>query len=212
MSSKTVFCIANCRNLAELIVDQLKFYNLSNKDISILYPDEERNSRKTHHFGYDVNRGNTDGAWVGAGLGGLVGGALDWIMGIGALTVPGAGAFIAAGPIIASLNRDTAGGIAGGLIGMGIPEPQARHYEGRIRLGNFLISVHTESPAEAMQAKFIFTRARAQDICHTDVAFFPQGPGSAERPPQRPVLAYNAFLPDSFPAPGLLDRGALNLS
>ena len=42
-----------------------------------------------------------------------------------------------------------------------------------------MISVHTESPAEAMQAKFIFTRARAQDICLTDDAYRVPANGSA---------------------------------
>src|SRR2546427_7792091 len=44
-----------------------------------------------------------EGATAGAGSGVLIGGALGWLAGIGALALPGLGPFIAAGPIMASL-------------------------------------------------------------------------------------------------------------
>lgn len=195
MSKQSVFCIAHCRNLAELIVDQLKFHGISNRDISILYSDIEKNGRKDHHFGEAANPQVTDGARAGAET--VIGGTLGWILGIGALAVPGVGAFIAAGPMVASLRGDgagaTAGRIAGGLTGLGVPESKARHYEDRIRLGNILISVHTESPAEAMQAKFIFTRARAQDICFTEAAFLPTIRGIPNRVLPQPSPALLTF-------------------
>ena len=191
MFKQSVFCIAHCRNLAELIVDQLKFHAISNRDISVLYSDIEKNGRKDHHFGDDLNSLATGG--VRAGAGATIGGTLGWIMGIGALAMPGIGAFIAAGPIVASLSGAaagaTAGRIAGGLTGLGVPESKARHYEDRVRLGNILISVHTESPSEAMQAKFIFTRARAQDICFTETAFLPAIRGISHRVPPQPTPA-----------------------
>lgn len=194
MSTKSISCIANCRSIAEMIVGQLKFYGISNRAISVLYPDEERNGRKTHHFGAEPDIPDANGVPASAGTGAVIGGTLGWVMGIGAMAVPGVGAFIAAGPIIGSLSSAavgaTVGGIAGGLIALGIPDRQARNYEDRILLGNILISVHTESPAEAMQAKFIFTRGRAQDICLTDEAFLPQWQGTADQPPQRADFAY----------------------
>lgn len=192
MSKQSVFCIAHCRNLAELIVDQLKFHAISNRDISILYSDVETNRRKDHHFGDEWNRLPAGGARGGAGA--VIGGTLSWIMGIGALAVPGVGAFIAAGPIVASLSDAatgaTPGRIAGGLTGLGVPQTKAKNYEDRIRLGNILISIHSESPADAMQAKFIFTRARAQDICFVEPAFPTGAPGMTNRVPQQPALAF----------------------
>jgi uncharacterized membrane protein len=68
----------------------------------------------------------------------------------------------------------TAGGIAGGLIGMGIPELEAKRYEGKLKAGNLLISVHTESSDEIKRAKEIFSQAGAEDICTT-------GEGSAPK-------------------------------
>ena len=75
---------------------------------------------------------------------------------------------------------------------MGLPGSQARHYENRIRLGNILIAVHTESPAEAMQAKYIFTRGLAQDICLTDEVYFPQWQEAVAQPSQRAAFAHNS--------------------
>ena len=101
----------------------------------------------------------------------MIGGALGWIVGIGALVIPGFGPFIAAGPILAALSGvaigAAVGGIAGGLIGFGIPESVAKRYEDKLQDGNILISVHTENAEEITQAEVIFARANAQDICTT---------------------------------------------
>ena len=62
------------------------------------------------------------------------------------------------------------GGITGALVGMGIPEYEAKRYEGKIKAGNILISVHTENTQEAKRAKEIFEQAGAQDISATSEA------------------------------------------
>jgi hypothetical protein len=103
-----------------------------------------------------------------------VGGALGWLAGIGALAIPGVGPFIAAGPIMAALGGAAVGaavgGITGALVGMGIPEYEAKRYEGKIKAGNILISVHSESAEESKRAKEIFEQAGAQDISATSEA------------------------------------------
>lgn len=165
MSKKSVFCIATSRPQAEHIVDQLKAANFSNSDISALFADKD----SAHDFAHEKNTKAPEGAVAGAGTGGVVGGALGWIAGIGALAIPGVGPFIAAGPILAALSGAaigaTVGGITGGLIGLGIPELEAKRYEGKLKEGNILISVHTESPEEISRAKEIFDRSGAEDIC-----------------------------------------------
>ncbi len=167
MSKKSVFCIATSRHQADLIVDQLKDANFSSSDIAALFSDKN----SSHDFAHEKNTKAPEGAVTGASTGGVIGGALGWIAGIGALAIPGVGPFIAAGPIMAALSGAalgaTLGGIAGGLVGLGIPEIEARRYEGKIKEGNILISVHTENGEEITQAKNIFTRAGAQDICTT---------------------------------------------
>jgi hypothetical protein len=111
---------------------------------------------------------------------------LGWIAGIGALAIPGVGPFIAAGPIMAALSGvavgAAVGGIADGLIGLGIPEIEAKRYEGKVKAGNLLISVHTEDSAEITRAKDIFTRAGAQDICTTGEASTPKASKATDRP------------------------------
>ena len=182
MSKKSVFCIATTRSQAENIVDQLKNANFSNNDISALFADKGT----SHDFAHEKNTKAPEGAVTGAVTGGVVVGALGWIAGIGALAIPGVGPFIAAGPIIAALSGAaigaTVGGIAGGLIGLGIPEIEAKRYEGKVKAGNLLISVHTEDSEEIKQAKDIFTKAGAQDICTTGEASTPKENKAAKRP------------------------------
>jgi uncharacterized membrane protein len=59
------------------------------------------------------------------------------------------------------------GGLSGALVGMGIPELEAKQYEGKIKSGNILISVHSEDSTETSRAKEIFERAGAHDISST---------------------------------------------
>jgi hypothetical protein len=181
MSQKSVFCITTSRDQADQIVDQLKTANFSNNDISVLFPDKG----STRDFAHEKNTKAPEGAVAGAGTGGVIGGALGWIAGIGALAIPGVGPFIAAGPIVAALSGAavgaTIGGIAGGLIGLGIPEIEAKRYEGKVKAGNILISVHTESSEEITEAKDIFTQAGAEDICTTGEASTPKESKAASR-------------------------------
>jgi hypothetical protein len=185
MSKKSVFCIATSRNQAEQIVGQLKNANFSNNDISVLFPDKGT----TRDFAHEKNTKAPEGAVAGAGTGGVIGGALGWIAGIGALAIPGVGPFIAAGPIIAALSGAAVGaavgGIAGGLIGLGIPELEAKRYEGKVKAGNLLISVHTENSDEISRAKDIFTQAGAQDICTTGEASAPKDSKDDKRASRR---------------------------
>ena len=98
----------------------------------------------------------------------MLGGALGWLAGIGALAIPGLGPFIVAGPIMAALAGmgvgGTVGGITGALIGMGIPEYVAKRYEGRVKEGGILLSVHSDNLDWTKRAKEILERTGAQDI------------------------------------------------
>ena len=84
----------------------------------------------TRDFAHEHNTKAPEGAATGAGTGALVGGTLGWLAGIGTLAIPGVGPLIAAGPIMAALSGaavgGTVGGVSGALIGMGIPEYEAK--------------------------------------------------------------------------------------
>jgi hypothetical protein len=191
LSKRSVFCIAISRDQADEIVEQLKAVRFSNNDISVLFPDKGT----THDFAHERNTKAPEGAIAGAGTGGVVGGALGWIAGIGALAIPGVGPFIAAGPIIAALSGAAVGaavgGIAGGLIGLGIPELEAKRYEGKVKAGNILISAHTENSGEIAQAKDIFTKAGAQDVCVAGEVSVKDSPAPerASRPAEPALIA-----------------------
>jgi len=162
--SKSIFCIANNRLIAERIVERLEEAGFSLSSISVLYPEPGG----TRDIGHEKSSKAPEGAVAGAATGGITGGVIGLLAGVGALAIPGLGAFIAAGPIMAALSGAAAGaaagGLLGGLIGLGIPEIEAKHYETKLRLGNYLVSVHADSPEDVDRVKAIYKEAGAEDI------------------------------------------------
>jgi hypothetical protein len=174
MAKKAVFGIAKTKDQAIAIADNLKASGFSENDVSVLFPDKDG----TKDFAHEQNTKAPEGATAVAGTGAILGGALGWMVGIGALAIPGLGVFIAAGPIMAALagaaGGAAAGGLTGALIGMGIPEYEAKRYEGKIKDGNMLLSVHTEDSKERDRAKKIFEAGGAVDISYTGEASVPK--------------------------------------
>ena len=148
----------------ENIVERLGQAGFSNNDISVLFPDSEGRGV----LAYEKHTKAGQGAATGAGAGGILGGTLGLLAGIGTLAIPGVGPFIAAGPIMAALSAAalgaTIGGFAGTLIGLGIPEYEAKQYENKIKAGNFLISIHVNSDDEKDRACGILIDCDATDI------------------------------------------------
>lgn len=148
-------------------VDTLKDAGFRNTDISVLFPDNVGSK----DFAHEKHTKAPEGATTGAASGAVIGGALGWLAGIGALAIPGIGPFIAAGPIMGMLGGigagGTIGGIAGALVGMGIPEYEAKRYEGRIKNGGILLSVHADDSEWVGKAKRVLEQSGAQDIGST---------------------------------------------
>ncbi len=151
-------------------VDALRSAGFRNEDISALFPE----GVGTKEFAHQKNTKAPEGATTGAGTGVVLGGAMGWLLGIGAIAIPGLGPFIAAGPIMAALAGagvgGAVGGIAGALIGMGIPEYEAKRYEGRVKDGGILLSVHSDNSEWTKRAKEILKRTGAQDIASSGEA------------------------------------------
>jgi len=59
------------------------------------------------------------------------------------------------------------GGLTGALIGMGIPEFEAKRYEGRLQKGGILLSVHCDTSEEIKRAKQVVTGTGAEDVSST---------------------------------------------
>jgi hypothetical protein len=164
MANTAVFGLYPTRAAVEEAIDQLKLEGFRNADISVLLPDNEGTKDLAHQKATKAPEGATTGAASGA----VVGGTLGWLVGIGALAIPGLGPFVVAGPIIAALSGvgvgAAVGGLTGALVGMGIPEYEAKRYEGRVKGGSILLSVHSDSSEWTDKAKKILARTGADDI------------------------------------------------
>src|ERR1035437_2503443 len=101
-----VFGIYPTYTSVETGVDALKSEGFRNTDISVLMPENVG----TKDFAHERGTKAPEGATAGAGTGAVVGGTLGWLVGIGALAIPGLGPFIAAGPIMAALAGMGVGG------------------------------------------------------------------------------------------------------
>lgn len=161
---RVVYCIAKTRQQVETIVEQLRILGFSNDDISVLLP----NRSGTRDFAHEQHTKAPEGASAGGAAGMGIGAILGWLAGIGTIAIPGAGPFIAAGPIMAALGGAAVGGATGGiigaLVGMGIPEYEAKRYAGKLQGGNILVSVHTDDAEERSRAKKIFEQNGGEDI------------------------------------------------
>ncbi len=172
---KAVIGIVDTSAQAETAVTELqRVGSIRSQDISVILPDR----RESVGFASEHHTKAPEGAVIGSGAGGLLGGTLGLLAGIGTLAIPGIGPLIAAGPLLATLSGVAAGaavgGISGALVGMGIPEEEARSYEGRLKAGNVLIAVHTESLAEQQAARDILNRVGARDVDVTSESSLPR--------------------------------------
>jgi hypothetical protein len=68
----------------ETAVDMLRQQGFRNTDISVLFPHNEG----TKDFATEKNTKAPEGTATGAGTGAVLGGALGWLAGIGALAIP----------------------------------------------------------------------------------------------------------------------------
>lgn len=164
MKKIAVFGVYRARRDVENTVQALQDAGFRNEDVSVLFSD----TTGTKDFAHEKHTKAPEGSTAGAGTGAVIGGALGWLTGIGALAIPGVGPFIAAGPIVAALAGIGAGsvigGVAGALIGMGIPEYEAKRYEGRIKEGGILLSVHCDNSDWKKKALEILKQSGAEDI------------------------------------------------
>ena len=133
-------------------LEALRAAGFRGTDISVLMPENVG----TKDFVHKKDTKAPEGATTGVASGAVIGGALGWLAGIGALAIPGLGPFIAAGPIM--------GLLAGALIGMGIPEYEAKRYEGRVKSGGILLSVHCDSSEWVKRGKTILEQTGAEEI------------------------------------------------
>lgn len=186
MAQQTVYGIVANRQAAERLIQALWDAGISRDSVSFLssqgdeFKDVAEYNRDWRHeervsgtnqkggLGTEKNTKAPEGATTGMTTGGIIGGTLGLLAGIGALAIPGAGPFIAAGPIMATLSGlglgGAIGGIIGALAGLGIPEYEAKRYEDRLKDGGVLIAVFAPTDAIAHRVKDVLVANGAEDV------------------------------------------------
>jgi uncharacterized protein (TIGR02271 family) len=144
MTRNTVVGVFDDRDDAQRAIEALKDAGFRSDDIGVTMRDRREAEALVEDTGTHAGAGAATGALAGGALGGLAG----WLVGIGALAIPGVGPIIAAGPLAAALGGAAIGAAGGGLIGaltgMGVPEDEAKWYEGEVHRGGTLVTVRAD--------------------------------------------------------------------
>ena len=123
--------------------EALKAAGFRQTDISVLYPDKS-----------------------GAATAPAFGELLAYLSGIGAITFPGVGPFLAAGPIANSFAElgAAASGLLKSLVRLGLPDYVAESYEGRLKQGGLMMTVHCDDDVWAGRANNILQETGAEQV------------------------------------------------
>jgi len=137
---KTVVGTYDNLQSAYAVANDLVTAGYSRNDISVVAND----AKNTYSPYVDKTYvGDGDDAAKGAGIGAAIGGLGGLLIGLGALTIPGIGPVIAAGPLLAALTGAGIGAVTGGIVGalidLGIPDEEANLYSEGLRRGNVLV-------------------------------------------------------------------------
>ncbi len=171
---QTVIGVFEDRFDAESAIDELHEMGFNPKDVSVVVKEGIQTTKDSGRKGGSV----AEGAVSGAATGGVLGGLAGLLIGIGALAIPGVGAFLVGGPIAAILGLTgaaaatisgattgaLAGGLVGGLIGLGVPEEEARVYEQRVREGAVLLAVPTNTQTGETEVRKVFQDYNADQV------------------------------------------------
>ncbi|MHB8900958.1 MAG: hypothetical protein ACYC6Y_19600 [Thermoguttaceae bacterium] len=130
------------RRMAQEAIQDLKRSGFSDDLVGVASRDiEDAKARRADQD--DDNSGAAEGAAIGAATGAGVGGL--WGIAIAAGLLPAIGPVIAGGilaSVLASAGLAAAvGGIAGALTGLGVPEDEAKYYEGEFQSGRTVVTV-----------------------------------------------------------------------
>jgi uncharacterized membrane protein len=146
---KTIVALYDDLEDARSTVEELVEAGIRRDDISFITRDVS-GEYAAHVEDYDAEAEAADAAASGAAGGAVVGGLIGVLVGLGALTIPGLGPVIVAGPLAAGLvgvvTGAVTGGLLGALVGWGIPEEEAEYYAEAVRRGSTLVAVSATEP------------------------------------------------------------------
>jgi uncharacterized protein (TIGR02271 family) len=155
MATKTTVGVFENRAAAERAVADLRKAGYRDDQIGLVAKDADGSTVRTDGAGEThAGEGALIGTAAGAGVGGLVG------LGVLAGVIPVIGPVLAIGTLGTILLNAAGGaalaGLAGALVGMGIPEEDAKYYEGEVKAGRYLVTV--EAGDRAADAREVYTR------------------------------------------------------
>jgi hypothetical protein len=160
--SKLITGIFPTRSGADRAMQDLMDAGFRTEEISVLQPETNVGSE----FNVEKNTKAPEGAATGAAIGGAVGAVAMGLAAVATVAIPGM-AIVAAGPIIAALTGlgagAAAGGLTGALIGLGIPEHEAKLYHEKMGAGGVLVGVDADGD-RAGAAKRILDSAGAEKV------------------------------------------------
>ena len=150
---------------AQMAVRELMDAGFTEDQVGVVTHDRSQTIRaeSAADRGSKVAEGAAAGAAAGAGAGAL------WALGIMAGVLNPIGPVIVGGGWLASILLSAAGGaaavgIVGALIGLGIPEEEARYYEGELKAGRTMVTVRADGRYD--EAFGILRRHGAYDLSH----------------------------------------------
>ena len=147
------------RNDAELAARDLREHGFRDDRIGYAWRDD---SGTTHAEGNKSGPLAASGAGTGVVLGGIIGaGAALLIPGIGPVVSGGILATALAGGVTGAVAGAVAGGVTGALLGLGIPEHEAKYYDEQFRDGRTLMTVRADDRYN--EASDIVRRRRGYD-------------------------------------------------
>jgi hypothetical protein len=147
------------RKDADLAAADLRDRGFKDDDIGYAWRDD---AGKTHQQGNKSGEMAASGAGTGVVLGGIIGaGAALLIPGIGPVVSGGLLASALAGAATGAVTGGVAGGVSGALVGLGIPEDEAKYYDSQLREGRTLMTVRADDRYD--DASDIVRRRRGYD-------------------------------------------------
>ncbi len=145
---KRIVGIFNTEDRALKAIHRLREDGYRDEEISVVTSNKESYDRLSRVVGDDVVRDvdvSAESTAAKAASGTAIGGIGGFLLGLGALAIPGVGPIVAAGPIVGAITGAVAGGTIGGIAGAltdyGIDEEDARVYEERINQGDVMVLV-----------------------------------------------------------------------
>lgn len=162
MASKVVIGIFDSYANASDAVEGLKNAEFAMDQISLLGKDSDEMREVVSHT---VDTEKPDKMLANLSVAGAIGGLL---IGLASIAIPGTGALVLAGPLLAAVSGAAAGGalgaIAAALMHFDVPATEAKVYETHLTAGKVLVAVHVENSEERTKAEEVFDQFGANEI------------------------------------------------